>query len=53
MLPLAALVLLLMAFCHWALTPLVALATPLLELRGLAWLLLLPLLWLFSVRHRH
>ena len=52
MLPLVALVLLLLALCHWALAPLVAIGTPLLELRALAWLLLLPLLWLFAAPAR-
>jgi Na+-translocating ferredoxin:NAD+ oxidoreductase RnfA subunit len=52
MLPLVALVLLVLALCHWALEPMVGIGTPLLELRALAWLLVLAGLWLFAAPTR-
>ena len=52
MLPLLLLVLVLLALCHWALEPLVAVGGPLLDLSWLGWFLLLPLLWVFAVPTR-
>jgi hypothetical protein len=42
------LVLLTLALSHWLLEPLMALATPLLNLSWLGWALLAVLLWLFA-----
>lgn len=52
MVPLALVVLLLLALCRWAVEPLVAIGTPLLELRWLGWALLAMLIWLFATPAR-
>lgn len=41
-------VLLTLALSHWLVEPFVALATPLLSLSWLGWVLLVVLLWLFA-----